>query len=145
VPFASFNLRSARLKMVGSCRDDADAARLAELQAYARELGLEACVDWYINVPYTELRRLLGGAVGGLHTMVDEHFGISVVEYMAAGVIPIAHNSGAPSVCMSVRVHICVGRQAGGSMCMHTCVRVHACGCWGLQFAVSHLACACVP
>lgn len=48
----------------------------------------------YVNVPYSELRFLLGGAVGGLHTMVDEHFGISVVEYMAAGVIPIAHNSG---------------------------------------------------
>lgn len=47
-----------------------------------------------VNVPYSELRFLLGGAVGGLHTMVDEHFGISVVEYMAAGVIPIAHNSG---------------------------------------------------
>ena len=29
--------------------------------------------------------------------MVDEHFGISVVEYMAAGAIPIAHNSGGPS------------------------------------------------
>jgi hypothetical protein len=28
---------------------------------------------------------LLGGAVGGLHTMVDEHFGISIVQYMAAG------------------------------------------------------------
>jgi alpha-1,2-mannosyltransferase len=28
---------------------------------------------------------LLGGAVVGLHTMMDEHFGIAVVEYMAAG------------------------------------------------------------
>ena len=32
-----------------------------------------------------ELRELLAGAVGGLHTMQDEHFGISIVEYMAAG------------------------------------------------------------
>ncbi len=29
---------------------------------------------------------LLGEAVGGLHTMVDEHFGIGIVQYMAAGV-----------------------------------------------------------
>lgn len=33
--------------------------------------------------------RLLGGAVAGIHSMIDEHFGICVVEYMAAGAIPI--------------------------------------------------------
>lgn len=36
-----------------------------------------------------ELVQLLGGAVAGLHAMIDEHFGISVVEYMAAGAVPI--------------------------------------------------------
>lgn len=38
-----------------------------------------------VGIDYAELRRLLGDAVVGLHSMVDEHFGISVVEYMAAG------------------------------------------------------------
>ena len=28
--------------------------------------------------------------------MIDEHFGISVVEFMASGLITIAHNSGGP-------------------------------------------------
>ena len=32
-----------------------------------------------------QVTALLAGAVGGLHTMRDEHFGISVVQYMAAG------------------------------------------------------------
>lgn len=68
--------------------------RLEELRAYAEELGVADAVDWLVNAPYAELRSLLGEAVGGLHTMTDEHFGISVVEYMAAGVVPIAHNSG---------------------------------------------------
>jgi alpha-1,2-mannosyltransferase len=36
-----------------------------------------------------ELVKLLGGAIAGLHTMTDEHFGISVVEYMAAGAVVI--------------------------------------------------------
>ena len=36
-----------------------------------------------------DLVKLLGGAVVGIHSMIDEHFGISVVEYMAAGAIPI--------------------------------------------------------
>lgn len=67
------------------CRGPDDEVRLRGLQAYAAELGLSDHVEWYINVPYAELKAWLGGAVGGLHTMLDEHFGISVVEYMAAG------------------------------------------------------------
>ncbi|URE42320.1 Glycosyl transferases group 1 [Musa troglodytarum] len=37
----------------------------------------------------TSSLQLLCGAVSGLHSMIDEHFGISVVEYMASAVIPI--------------------------------------------------------
>ena len=51
----------------------------------AEDLGIADYVEWHENVPFAELKPLLGGAVGGLHTMRDEHFGISVVEYMAAG------------------------------------------------------------
>jgi alpha-1,2-mannosyltransferase len=75
----------AGLKFVGGCRGPDDEARLQGLQDYAAELGLSEHVEWYVNVSYSELKQLLGGAVGGLHTMLDEHFGISVVEYMAAG------------------------------------------------------------
>ena len=31
-----------------------------------------------------------------MHTMKDEHFGIGVVEFMAAGAIPLAHRSAGP-------------------------------------------------
>jgi alpha-1,2-mannosyltransferase len=50
-----------------------------------QELGISQWVDWHVNVSWGELKALLGEAVAGLHTMEDEHFGISVVEYMAAG------------------------------------------------------------
>ena len=35
-------------------------------------------------------------ALMGLHTMWNEHFGIAVVEMLAAGLITIAHRSGGP-------------------------------------------------
>ncbi|EFJ50473.1 hypothetical protein VOLCADRAFT_103930 [Volvox carteri f. nagariensis] len=89
-------VREAKLKFIGGCRNADDEARLAALQQYAHELGLADCVEWIVNASFSELKSQLGGAVGGLHTMVDEHFGISVVEYMAAGVVPIAHNSAGP-------------------------------------------------
>lgn len=40
----------------------------------------------------------LGMARVGLHTMWNEHFGIGVVEYMAAGLVPVAHKSGGPKL-----------------------------------------------
>lgn len=33
-----------------------------------------------------------------IHTMKEEHFGISIVEMMSAGLIVIAHNSAGPKM-----------------------------------------------
>lgn len=74
---------AARLKLVGSCRNEADQQLVHRLQGLCVDLGLESQVDFCVNVDFGELLGLLGEAVAGLHTMVDEHFGISVVEYMA--------------------------------------------------------------
>jgi alpha-1,2-mannosyltransferase len=41
-----------------------------------------------------ELFREIARAKVYLHTMIGEHFGISIVEAMAAGCIPVVHNSG---------------------------------------------------
>lgn len=87
---------SVRLKLVGSCRHKEDEERVEKLKLRCSELGIEEQVDFLINVPYRQLVELLGGAIAGLHSMIDEHFGIVVVEYMAAGAIPIAHNSAGP-------------------------------------------------
>ncbi|KAJ4788171.1 hypothetical protein LUZ62_039417 [Rhynchospora pubera] len=88
--------RRLKLQFVGSCRNEDDERRLQKLKERCTELHLDDFVEFHKNVLYRVLVKLLGGAVAGLHSMVDEHFGISVVEYMAAGAIPIAHNSAGP-------------------------------------------------
>jgi len=37
-----------------------------------------------VNAPYPRIVELLGEASIGINTMVDEHFGINVVEFMAS-------------------------------------------------------------
>jgi len=88
----------AVLRVVGGCRGAADEARLASLRALAAELRVEDSVEFHVDVPFATLRELLAGATAGLHTMVDEHFGICVVEYMAAGAVPVAHASAGPAM-----------------------------------------------
>jgi len=88
----------SKLVLVGGCRSDADRQRVEDLKARAKELGLgDDRVEFLLNVPYSTIRDLLSQAVVGIHTMVDEHFGIGIVEYMASGVIAVANNSGGPA------------------------------------------------
>lgn len=51
-------------------------------------------VDLKMNVPRDELRKLLSRAKYYLHPPFPEHFGISVVEAMATGCIPIVYKDG---------------------------------------------------
>ncbi|CAA3028127.1 GDP-Man:Man(3) c(2)-PP-Dol alpha-1,2-mannosyltransferase-like [Olea europaea subsp. europaea] len=92
------DLPRPKLQFVGSCRNEADEKRLQDLRDRANQLKVDSDVEFHKNVLYSELVKLLGGAAVGIHSMVDEHFGISVVEYMASGAIPIAHNSAGPKM-----------------------------------------------
>ncbi|KAM3757709.1 hypothetical protein ACB098_02G209900 [Castanea mollissima] len=92
------DLPRPKLQFVGSCRNNSDEERLQNLKNKAIELKVDGDVEFYKNLMYRDLVNLLGGAVAGIHSMTDEHFGISVVEFMAAGAIPIAHNSAGPKM-----------------------------------------------
>ncbi|GKY91470.1 hypothetical protein MPSEU_000119300 [Mayamaea pseudoterrestris] len=87
-----------QLVVIGSCRNQADKDRLAQLQALATQLRLNEhdAVTFVVNEPYAVVQNWLNKARVGLHTMWNEHFGIGIVEMMAAGVITVAHDSGGP-------------------------------------------------
>ncbi|KAJ3122563.1 asparagine-linked glycosylation protein [Nowakowskiella sp. JEL0407] len=85
-----------KLCLIGGCRNAEDEQRVEDLQALCEELGLTEDVRILRNVPFDILVDYYQRSWIGLHTMWNEHFGIGVVEYMAAGLIPLAHNSGGP-------------------------------------------------
>lgn len=84
--------------MVGSTRNEEDRALVKSLKDAASTLAISDNVVFIVNAPFTELHSWLCCAQVGLHTMWNEHFGISVVEMMAAGLITVAHNSGGPKL-----------------------------------------------
>ncbi|EAN99661.1 putative alpha-1,2-mannosyltransferase [Trypanosoma cruzi] len=90
----------ARLIMVGGARAADDRKRAEDVVEEAKSRGISDRVEVRIGVPFSEVGELLSTCCMGLHTMEDEHFGIVVVEYMACGCIPLAHNSG--GVCLDI-------------------------------------------
>ncbi|OAD67672.1 glycosyltransferase family 4 protein [Phycomyces blakesleeanus NRRL 1555(-)] len=86
------------LVLIGSSRNQGDEDRIQRLRQEVVSLGIDDYVRFEINASYDVLVSSLGKAKVGLHTMWNEHFGIGVVEYMAAGLIPVAHNSAGPKL-----------------------------------------------
>ena len=85
-----------KLIMIGSCRDEGDQERVDGLKKYCDELQVSENVEFLVNIPFGRLQEELSRSLIGIHTMWNEHFGISVVECMASGCIMMAHNSGGP-------------------------------------------------
>jgi alpha-1,2-mannosyltransferase len=90
------DMKDVKLVLLGSCRGEDDEARVEKYQALVKSLALDANVEFVLNQPYSVVKDWLGRASVGLHTMWNEHFGIGVVEMMAAGLLVVAHDSGGP-------------------------------------------------
>eukprot|EP00871_Galdieria_phlegrea_P002538 jgi/Galph1/3285/GphlegSOOS_G1971.1 len=82
------------LVIMGSTRNQQDMDRVSGLKRLAEELEISQYIRWVVNASHEQVKRYLSEATVALHTMQNEHFGISIVEFMAAGIIPIAHRSG---------------------------------------------------
>lgn len=89
-----------RLILVGSCRTEEDMKLVDKLQAQCKEslANLEKNVTFKLNVPFSDLKKEMASATVAIHTMWNEHFGIGVVECLAAGLVTVAHDSGGPKM-----------------------------------------------
>ena len=84
------------LVLVGSCRNEDDESYVKKLKTIAKKLAVEDNVKFKINVSYSELISEMQKGTIGIHAMLNEHFGISVVDALAAGLIMVANASGGP-------------------------------------------------
>ncbi|KAI5286672.1 asparagine-linked glycosylation protein [Ascosphaera acerosa] len=87
-----------RLVLIGSVRRDtrADEENIARLRALAAELGVGSDTEFVVDAPWPKVRARLGRASVGVNTMWNEHFGMGVVEYQAAGLVAVVNASGGP-------------------------------------------------
>jgi alpha-1,2-mannosyltransferase len=88
------------LVLIGTVRDnDQDKSKVYSLRLLARELNLTSeNLTFLLDAPWKNVQEILSSSSFGLNAMWNEHFGMVVVEYMAAGLIPIVHNSGGPKL-----------------------------------------------
>lgn len=84
------------LTFLGSCRTPEDSETLESLQSLVKELDLSEYVKFVIDCSFEEVKANLAKSTFGLNAMWNEHFGIGVVEYLGAGVVPIVHASAGP-------------------------------------------------
>ncbi len=88
--------KDAKLVLVGSVRDDSDSKRVYELRLLVNELKIKDSVEFHLDASWPEILEWLRRASVGVNGMWNEHFGIGVVEYQAAGLISVVHDSGGP-------------------------------------------------
>lgn len=93
------------LTLIGSVRNAADETHIYALRLLAHELHVTDSVTFLLNAPWNDnegtragssiLSHLRSSTIG-VNAMWNEHFGIGVVEYQAAGLISVVHDSGGP-------------------------------------------------
>jgi glycosyltransferase involved in cell wall biosynthesis len=95
IPLIARRTKNAKFIIVGAA-DEYSGETIKRLRKAIHAQGLENHVTMMHNVPRSTIINLLAKAKVYLHVMPFEHFGISVVEAMAAGCVPVVHRSGGP-------------------------------------------------
>jgi len=86
-------LRNVRFVIVGNAGTEQSKQVLSDLAERIEKYELDN-VEIKTNVSREELQRLQCRASIYLHPMYSEHFGISIVEAMAAGAVPVVYRDG---------------------------------------------------
>jgi len=95
VPQIAKQSKYARFVIIGKANEYSKPT-LDNLKEEIHTLHVQDKVKILTNVPYGNLLETLFKAKVYLHVMPSDHFGISVVESMAARCVPIVHRSGGP-------------------------------------------------
>lgn len=105
--------KDAKLVLVGSVRDDFDSKKVYSLRLLAHDLKIEDSVHFACDAPWPEVLDWLSRSWVGINGMWNEHFGIGVVEYQAAGLICVVNDSGGPKADIVISID---GEATGESM-----------------------------
>ena len=98
-------VNGAKLVLIGSVRDSDDAKRVYQLRLLAHELKIADDVKFICDASWLEVLDWLRKSWVGVNAMWNEHFGIGVVEYQAAGLICVVNNSGGPKADIVINVN----------------------------------------
>lgn len=86
-----------QLVLIGSVRQNSpDETHIYNLRLLAHELRIRDNTTFLCDASWPTVLSHLGTASVGVNGMWNEHFGICVVEYQAAGLICVTHDSGGP-------------------------------------------------
>ncbi len=97
VPEKRFHLFVELARMVPTTRFVAIGSLPDGTSAYFKELRRTAPENVsFVLLPLRKAKDLLGRAMAYVHCAENEHFGITIVEAMAAGCVPVVHDSGGP-------------------------------------------------
>ncbi|KAF2266690.1 UDP-Glycosyltransferase/glycogen phosphorylase [Lojkania enalia] len=102
--FPAYPNEIPKLVLIGSVRDDDDARRVYNLRLLAHELQTKENVDFVCDATWPQMLEWMRKASVGVNGMWNEHFGIGVVEYQAAGLISVVNDSGGPKLDIVVEV-----------------------------------------
>ena len=82
--------------MAGGVRNSGDETRVEELNLMISNYGLKNKIIIEKNISFERIIELFETSSCGIHTMKDEHFGITCVDFQASGTIAVGHDSAGP-------------------------------------------------